>query len=122
MDDQPKCGMCHNMLFTAHPVDLSANSFQKNIIRNDIPFVADFWAPWCGPCKAMAPAFEQAAAELEPTARLGKLNTDVEQEIAAQFGIQRIPTIAIFKNGREVARQSGSLGASDIVRWVQTHY
>ncbi len=121
MTDDPKCGKCHKPLFTAAPLELTSSNFQTHISRNDIPVVVDFWAAWCGPCKMMAPAFEQAAAQLEPTARLAKLNTEIEQDIAARFRIQSIPTIAIFRNGQEVARQAGAVGAADIVRWVQAH-
>jgi thioredoxin 2 len=117
----PKCGKCRKSLFSAHPLELTAKTFQKNIGRNDIPVVVDFWAPWCGPCKMMAPAFEQAAEELEPSARLAKLNTEEERDIAARFRIQSIPTLVLFKNGREVARQPGAMGAADIVRWVRAN-
>ena len=119
--ENPKCGKCGKPLFIAHPVELTAGNFNKNISRNDIPVVVDFWAPWCGPCKMMAPAFQKAAAELEPKVRLAKLNTDAEQAIAAQFHIQSIPTLALFKKGREVARQPGAMGTADIVRWVNAN-
>ncbi|KPK36672.1 MAG: thioredoxin [Gammaproteobacteria bacterium SG8_47] len=120
LDEGPKCGKCRQPLFTAHPSELTAANFQKHIARNDIPVVVDFWAPWCGPCKMMAPQFEQAAAQLEPRLRLAKVNTEAEQVLGAQFGIRSIPTLAIFKGGREVARQPGAMSAADIVRWVRS--
>lgn len=121
MADNPKCGKCHEPLFSGRPMELTSKNFQTHISRNDIPVVVDFWAAWCGPCKMMAPAFEQAATQLEPTARLAKLNTEAEQDIAARFRIQSIPTVALFKHGQEVARQAGAVGAADIVRWVQAN-
>lgn len=117
----PKCGQCHQPLFTGHPVALTAATFARHLQRNDIPVLVDFWAPWCGPCKMMAPQFEQAARLLEPRVRLAKVDTEAEQQLGAQFGIRSIPTLALFQGGREIARQSGAMGAQDIVRWVQSH-
>ncbi|MDO8845639.1 MAG: thioredoxin TrxC [Methylicorpusculum sp.] len=115
----PKCGQCHTLLFNGHPLELNSSNFEKQVSRNDIPLLVDFWAEWCGPCKMMAPAFEQAAKLLEPDVRLGKLNTEAESALSARYNIRSIPTLIVFKNGRELTRQSGAMNAGDIVRWVK---
>ncbi|MBS1185510.1 MAG: thioredoxin TrxC [Proteobacteria bacterium] len=115
----PSCGQCHRPLFDAHPVELTQATFAKHLSRNDIPVLVDFWAPWCGPCKMMAPQFAQAAQLLEPQVRLAKVNTEAEQGLGAQYAIRSIPTLALFRGGREIARQPGAMGAQDIVRWVR---
>lgn len=121
LGENPVCGKCGQALFNGHPLALTQQTFAKAITRNNIPVLVDFWAPWCGPCKMMAPQFEQAAKTLEPHIRLAKVDTEAEQMLGAQYGIRSIPTLALFKGGKEVARQAGAMGAADIVRWVQSH-
>jgi len=117
----PQCGKCHSPLVPGSPPELHGARFVKHLTRNDLPVVVDFWAEWCGPCKAMAPEFSRSAMELQSAARLVKLNTEQDAAAAARYSIRSIPTMILFRNGKEVVRQSGAMRAADITRWVRTH-
>ena len=121
LDQQPQCGQCHQSLFSGHPVRLTSGNFDRHIQKNGIPVLVDFWAPWCGPCRSMAPHFEQAAQLLEPRIRLAKLDTEAENALGSAYGIRSIPTLVLFKDGREIARQSGAMGLNHIVTWANRH-
>ncbi|MBE0488807.1 MAG: thioredoxin TrxC [Halomonas sp.] len=121
LNDGPKCGKCKKTLFTGEPVALSEANFRALVERSELPVVVDFWAAWCGPCKMMAPIFAEAARELEPRMRFAKLDTEAQQGLAGRFGIRSIPTLIVFRNGQEVARQPGVLQASQLRQWLRPH-
>lgn len=108
-------------MFDGEPLAVDSAGFERHLARNDLPLVVDFWAPWCGPCRMMAPNFRQAAIDLEPRARFLKVDTEAHQDIAARHAIRSIPTLIVFRQGREIARQSGALDLNALKRWLQPH-
>ena len=119
LGDGPACGKCSQPLFTARPLALDSDTFDLHLIRSGLPLLVDFWAPWCGPCRVMAPHFEAAAAQLEPAMRLAKVDTQAEPGLGTRFGIRSIPTLVLFQHGRELARTSGTLATAGIVDWAK---
>ncbi len=118
LSDKPRCGNCSAALFSGTPLELNGANFDRHLQRSELPLLVDFWAEWCGPCKMMAPAFAQAASQLEPRVRSGKVDTEAQQAIAARYNIRSIPTLILFRGGQEVARRAGAMSASDIASWV----
>ncbi len=119
LGEEAKCGKCREPLFAGAPLALDEGRFAKHLGRGDLPLVVDFWAPWCAPCRAMAPAFEAVARRIEPRARLIKVNTEEAQALAGRYGIRSIPTLVIFRGGREVARTSGAMDAAALENWIR---
>ncbi|WP_237213176.1 thioredoxin [Falsiroseomonas oryziterrae] len=119
LGDRPRCGACHRPLFEAKPVGLDEVRARRHLRLSGLPVLVDFWASWCGPCRVMAPAFDAAARELEPRMRLVKVSTEEAPALAAELGISSIPTLALFRDGREVARRAGAMPLREIVQWAR---
>ena len=121
LNSEPTCGKCKGHLFNGKPLEMNSEQFLRAYQKTDQPLIVDFWAPWCGPCQGFAPTFAQAAAQFEPRARFVKINTENEQQLGAQFNIRSIPTLAIFKGGKEITRVSGAMDLGGFTRWLEQH-
>jgi len=116
-----KCGVCHEPLFTGLPLELTHINFDRQVKNHQLPVVVDYWAPWCGPCKMMAPVFASVASQLEPQVRLAKVNTENEQQLASGAGIRNIPTLVVYKQGVEVARTAGAMDQQNLLAWIKSN-
>ena len=114
-----RCGACHQPMFIGHPIEVDEEAFGRHVASNDIPVLVDVWAPWCGPCRVMAPMFERAAQQLEPRVRLLKLNSDNAPALSSRLDISGIPTLLLMRGGREIARHAGAMDARSIVAWTE---
>jgi thioredoxin 2 len=121
LNEKPVCGVCKSPLFLSKPIDVNSIEFEKHIFKTDIPTLVDFWAPWCGPCKMMTPVLKQAASQFEPNIRILKVNTEENPQLSAKFGIQSIPTLILFKKGRQIARQSGAIPLPALNQWINSN-
>lgn len=119
LGDNANCGKCHQALFVGEPLALDEGRFAKHVERGDLPVVVDFWAAWCAPCRAMAPAFAEAARRLEPRVRLVKVDTEAAQGLAARYQIRSIPTLVLLRGGREVSRTAGAMDVGSLVGWIE---
>ena len=118
MAEDPKCGKCGAALLDGTPAELGEDEFETFVVRTELPVLVDFWAPWCGPCRAMAPHFERAARELKDRVRLVKVNTEEAPQLAARYDIRAIPTLMLFRDGVEQKRMSGALDSGALARWA----
>ena len=119
LSENPVCGKCKQALFTGKPLTLTDANFNQHLNSGELPLVVDFWAVWCGPCKMMAPAYEQAAAQIEPRAILAKVDTETNPKLAQRFAIRSIPTLMVFKAGKQVATQAGAMSLPQLTQWIE---
>jgi len=119
--EEAKCGRCKKNIFDTKPIELTTENISQHLEKNDIPVMVDFWAPWCGPCKTMGPNFEQASRDFKTKVRFAKINTEDQQSLGGHYNIRSIPTLVLFKKGKEVDRISGALDANALISWIKGH-